>query len=614
MNSIDWNDKIFVVENEIPIITEIGAYIDEKIKTSANVRNFDNNGENEMGNTYYVDTLNENIKTISVGKTGKLSWNKVTALTKHLPINIDGSDDLVKIKTITGKEVTATKAKSFLTQINGEIVPIRGDEIYVGMQVPITNKKYNANDVLENIEYDEIISIEIVKPSKEYVYDLTVENDKTFMAANGLFCMDTFHSAGVGSATSLGVPRVKELMSLSRNIKTPVMSIILTDEHRSDSEIANRVSSYLKHTTIDSIRKEIEIYYDPMPLTKGGFMDRDHVHNAFYSHTPSKNSCQSDITSLPWLIRIKFDREKLMEKNITLLDIKSKFCNNWERRYNDVKGLKKEERVLLERITQVSILSNSDNDKVPMMHVRFDMTEFDYSTLVSFVDIFIDNFKIKGIEGIHKINAINEEAVITFNNENGEMTKQKQHVIYTGGVNMKEIRYINGVDLNKTLCNDVMVIYETYGIDAARAALIKEFTNVFAAGGNKVNFPHLEILCDLMTNTGTPTSIDRHGMNKSETDPLARASFEKTVDQLIAAAVFGEIDHMNNVSSRICAGLVIKGGTGLCDVMLDTELLEKSEYTEDLQQKYIKTYNEVSTSSVMTDIMKKDMSGIFVPE
>ena len=308
------------------------------------------------------------------------------------------------------------------------------------------------------------------------------------------------------------------------------------------------------------------------------------------------------------------DREKMMEKDVTLLDIKSKYCNNWEKRYIDVKGQKKEERTLLEKITQTAILSNSDNDSQPIIHIRFDMTEFDFTTLVSFIDIFVDNFKLKGVESINKIIDVSNEPVISFDNEDEELKKEKQYVIYTGGVNLQDIRYLNGIDLNKTICNDIMSIYETYGIDTARAALIKEFKTVFASAGSKVNFAHLEILCDIMTNSGVPTSIDRHGMNKSDTDPLARASFEKTVDQLLTAAVFGEVDNMNNVSSRIMAGLVIKGGTGLCEIILDSDLLEKSEYTEDIEQTYVKTYNEVSTSSIMSDIITKSGSGFFIPD
>ena len=38
-----------------------------------------------------------------------------------------------------------------------------------------------------NVYYDRIMDIKVVKPSKEYVYDLTVENDKTFIELFQIF-------------------------------------------------------------------------------------------------------------------------------------------------------------------------------------------------------------------------------------------------------------------------------------------------------------------------------------------------------------------------------------------------------------------------------------------
>ena len=236
------------------------------------------------------------------------------------------------------------------------------------------------------------------------------------------------------------------------------------------------------------------------------------------------------------------------------------------------------------------------------------MTDFNFSILINFVDTFVDNFQLKGVPHIAKIIGVNEEGMISFENENKEPKKEKQFVIYTDGVNLGDLRYINGIDLNSTICNDVMTVYEMFGIDVR----VKWPNDLLV--GSRVNFAHLEILADLMTSTGQPVSIDRHGLNKLDVDPLARASFEKTVEQLINASVFGEVDHMKNVSSRIMAGQVIKGGTGLCELVLDSELLENSEYTEDIDQQYVKTYNEVSESSIVKDIIKKEVTGIFIPD
>src|SRR5690606_38580523 len=102
LNSIDWEDKIIIEENDKIIITEIGKFIDEKIKNSKNIQYLGDNKLEEMGDTYYLDTKDDNIFTLSVNKDGEIRWKKVTALTKHLPINKDGTSDLVKITTRLG--------------------------------------------------------------------------------------------------------------------------------------------------------------------------------------------------------------------------------------------------------------------------------------------------------------------------------------------------------------------------------------------------------------------------------------------------------------------------------------------------------------------------------
>jgi DNA-directed RNA polymerase II subunit RPB1 len=80
-----------------------------------------------------------------------------------------------------------------------------------------------------------------------------------------------------------------------------------------------------------------------------------------------------------------------------------------------------------------------------------------------------------------------------------------------------------------------------------------------------------------MTNNGNIIAINRHGINRLDTDPLSKASFETTVDLLLNAAMFNETDHMRSVSSRIMGGLTIKGGTCLCELIMDNNMLENSE-------------------------------------
>ena len=482
-----------------------------------------------------------------------------------------------------------------------------------------TTDMNDKNIIKQLLDYDvfmdEIVSIEEVQPTKTYVYDFTVQDTKTFIISNGLCCMDSFHSSGVGGkgGTSIGVDRIKEVFSLSKNPKEPIMMVYLNKEHRGKKDFANKIASHIKFTTIKDLRTKIEIYYDPKPYGSNGFMEKDNINTIFYTYQQSKQCCSNTIDGLPWLMRIEFDREKLLTKEVSLLDIKSQFCFSWEKRYLDIKSVKREKRSILEKISQLAVLSNTDNDDIPTVHLRFDMTNFSSSTLIDFMDLFVDDFKLKGMPNIDDIRgggkAI-EERYISFDNPEMALEKKNEYVVYTKGINMYDIRNIIGVDLSRTYCNDIITTYEIFGIEAARNLIIREIINVLSSNGSGTNYQHICMFGDLMTNQGTLTSIDRHGLNKLDTDPFSRASFEKTVDQLITAAVFNEVDHMKSVSSRIMAGLCIKGGTGLCDLVLDKDLLENSEYTIDIGQLYHKTYQDITVQQQQQEI---DIE-VFIPE
>lgn len=479
----------------------------------------------------------------------------------------------------------------------------------------------NCQDIIKNIVesdvyFDPIVKIEEVEPSNPNnlpvakVYDLTVADTRNFTTYGGLCLRDTFHATGSGSAALGGVARINELLSVTKKMKIPQMVIYLDDRYKNDKDMANKISSYIKYTTINDLVIKTDFYYDPKPNASGSFMERDNTSNPFFVDN-SRRLQMSGIENLPWLLRITLNKEDMIQKDLTLLDVKARFVVYWNSRFGDTKKLKHKEKEIIPKIQQCGILSNHDNDDQAIIHIRFDIDNVTMSTLMELENIIINTFKLKGIEGITDIGEIKKEREILYG-DNGEVIKSDQYIIITNGINIKNIRYINGVDLSKTMTNNVVETYMSFGIEAARAVILNEIYKVFHERGNDVNFHHLALLVDMMTNTGALTAINRHGINKLATDPLARASFEKTIDQLLAAAVFGEKDYMRSVSSRIMAGRVINGGTGLCDILLDHKKLENSEYIEK-RDDVVKTFNELTMASIMDDIISKEEHHIFIP-
>jgi DNA-directed RNA polymerase II subunit RPB1 len=433
--------------------------------------------------------------------------------------------------------------------------------------------------------------------------------------------LNTFHAAGLKtmSSTLHGGARVKEILGVSKKIKTPQLLIQLLPEYATNKEMARKVASNLKYTTIGDIRGRINVYYEPDPDEPNSIMKEDNVKNVYYNQKSSKNSCQSDYKGLPWLMRIEIVKEKMLEKEISLIDIKSKFCNWWEKRYVDSKLLKKEEKKVINKITNIAVLSNTDNDLQPVIHIRFNVKDvdktrdpFNREMLNEFIDQIIDKFKLKGIESISNIDDIAPEKFMVVDKETGELKQEEQYMIYTAGTNLVDIRYLVGIDIYNTISNDIVDVYKHFGIEIARTRLLRELYDAYDRAGQSVSYTNISVLIDIMTSNGILMSIDRHGMNKSDTDVLGRASFERAVDQILTAGVFGETDHMRGVSSRVMAGLVIKGGTGYCDVILDTNAIEKSEYSDETN-KY-RTHVEIITDAVAKDIMKNDTGDMFIPE
>jgi DNA-directed RNA polymerase II subunit RPB1 len=406
--------------------------------------------------------------------------------------------------------------------------------------------------------------------------------------------LNAFHHSGIASLThsTAGVPRINELISASKNPKTPQMFVYLNSLSRGSREIAHKIGSYLKKTTVGDIRNDFDVYYDPLPHGKNSIMEKDGVSEPYYSKKLSKSGCQASIENLPWLFRIVIDKEKMLDNEVTLMEIKNKLCLWWERRHFNNKK-KKEKINLLKKITSFAVLSNDDNDIEPIIHIRFNVRDiekadskkgkqdlkFNRNTLDEFSDM-IDKFKLKGIDHIETVNTISKELFRNIT-DGDSMKESEEQVIYTSGVNLKDIRYINGIDPYRTYSDDIIEIFSTFGIKFTRNRLLGEFMKAYVNAGNEGIGPqHISLLADVMCYNGNVISADRHGMKNSNIAPLAKGSFEKTIDVILSSAVFNESDKMTDVSSILHIGAVYKGGTGLCKVLLDTDMIKNSEYTE----------------------------------
>ena len=168
----------------------------------------------------------------------------------------------------------------------------------------------------------------------------------------------------------------------------------------------------------------------------------------------------------------------------------------------------------------------------------------------------VRNLRVKGVKGIRR-------AIVRYDEELGE------YKIITEGSNLAAALSMEGVDYRRTISNNIHEIAEVLGIEAARAAIIREMMNVLEEQGLDVDVRHIMLVADAMTFTGRIRQVGRHGVAGEKPSVLARAAFEVTVKHLVDAAVRGEVDELKGVVENVIVGSrTVPLGTGIVKLMM----------------------------------------------
>ncbi|KAI6130350.1 hypothetical protein EDD16DRAFT_1689702 [Pisolithus croceorrhizus] len=123
------------------------------------------------------------------------------------------------------------------------------------------------------------------------------------------------------------------------------------------------------------------------------------------------------------------------------------------------------------------------------------------------------------------------------------------------------------ISLDTIYSNDIYSILQTYGVEMARAAILREIAGVFDAYKIEVDIRHLELIADYMTFEGGYKPFNRKGISTNPS-PLLKASYETTTAFLSDATLHGDFDDLTTPSSNIVVGRPILTGTGVFDVVM----------------------------------------------
>ncbi len=512
--SIPSDEQIVIRQDGDVSVRAIGPLIDE-LMAEQQTRTID---------THEVSLAPAGMEVLSLRDDEQMAWKPVQELSRH-----ETPDELLEITLESGRTIRATKAHSFVTKLDGEIVPVPGDALSTADTLPTIGEFDSADDTAEfsaftadhaarsdggslvatatttassTVMWEQIESIESVTVDDTYVYDVSVEGLETFTTAQGVVThntMNTFHYAGVAEIdVTQGLPRLIELVDARKEPDTPMMTIYLEDEYAASREKAHEVVWQIEATKILAL-----------------------------------GDVSTNVADMR--VRIDFNEQTLLERWPTVDD----------------------PVLVTEEIADV-IESELGVDTIQQGTViEFGPEQPSYRELLRLVEE-LREITFKGIEDITRVVVRREET------EDGD-----EFVLYTEGSALGTVLSIDGVDATRTSTNDIHEIYENLGIEAAREAIINETMSTLEEQGlDDVNVRHLMLVADIMTNRGLIESIGRHGISGSKDSVLARAAFEVTVSHLLSSAVHGEVDTLSGVTENVIVGKPIKLGTGDVDLRM----------------------------------------------
>ena len=372
--------------------------------------------------------------------------------------------------------------------------------------------------------------------------------------------LNTFHFAGVASKkVTSGVPRLKEILNVAKNMKTPSLTVYLEDGYSNDQEKAKVIRSAIEHTTLKSVTVASEIYYDPDPRSTV-IEDDEEIIQLHFSLLDDETEASLDQQS-PWLLRLELDRAAMNDKDLTMGQVGERIKETFRNDLFVIWSEDNAEKLIIRcRVVRPKSLDAETEAEEDHMLKKIENT-------------MLENITLRGVENIERVVMMKYDRKVP--SATGEYEKVPEWVLESDGVNLAEVMQVPGVDATRIYTNSFIDIMEVLGIEAGRAALYKEVYNVIASDGSYVNYRHMALLVDVMTTQGGLTSITRHGFNRANTGALMRCSFEETVEILFEAGASAELDDCRGVSENVLLGQMAPVGTGAFDVMIDEESLVK---------------------------------------
>ena len=410
-----------------------------------------------------------------------------------------------------------------LTRVGGWATLVEeGDGLY-----SLKYREADPQPSLRDVFLDPVATIEVVESSRPHVYDLTVAKTRNMVTESGLVQRDTFHSAGLASVSvTQGVPRFKEFMDATKNIKTP-----FCHARRAPSEPASvgllwsadpkgACGTWCPATAS----------WHPASMTRA-------APSRTRSRSPTSGSSCGEAGAGPAAPAAPAAADGPRAGPFIVFDLRDP-----------------------DRLPDVSVVLGN------LIGGKFEVVPVFPSSVCVF-------WKKRGIAAAPSARTAANTRVVARGllqlHIDGQLGVQSVHPGAQDGADLSfatnDMRSVINMPLLDPLSvqtNDVHAACGVLGVEAALNILFQEMQRVIEYDGNRIHWKHTYLLAENIMQRGFMCPITRHGMGK-KTGVLLRASFETTTDVFNEGACHAIRDNVAGVTENIMFANRIPCGTGI---------------------------------------------------
>lgn len=357
--------------------------------------------------------------------------------------------------------------------------------------------------------------------------------------------LNTFHLAGVGEKRNvvMGMPRLKELIGVMRKIRTPLFTApLLVQNEEQALEICDSIQQLMFQEIVHVSRLLPQDQWNTFELLSFLYQ----LDDPFEEHV-----CPY---FMHFVISPKY--ESLVFRAAAALES----CTSSFRpfiRYGHLDS-SPNAPVVIQVAFQEPLPPQSDP----------------YTVLKERQSYLLSNCLICGLENVTYV-GVRSEGRPRLNEELGSIEIIKVWMLeaqYCAENTQQFLRLcaLQEVVTNRAISNDVNVITQALGIEAAGLILHMEILSILCQGGSSIDHHHTQLLVDLMSVRGVMTPLSRQGMPDLGSSVVQQASFENTMEVLFQAAAMGSKDPLGGVTESVMVGKRAHLGTGLCELIPKT--------------------------------------------